>query len=128
VRLAILPGAGGTFRLPPLVGPARARDLVLTGRRVDGRTAANWGLVDYLVDDERGVGARAAVLREALRVAGDVCRGAPLGVKAALRALRGAAEEEENRAYEGLLGTRDRREALEAFGARPARAPVFEGW
>ncbi|RMZ76552.1 hypothetical protein DV737_g4757, partial [Chaetothyriales sp. CBS 132003] len=49
-RLAIIPGAGGTYRLPALIGPGRARDLILTGRRVSGPEAYFLGLCDRLVE------------------------------------------------------------------------------
>ena len=49
-RLGILPGAGGTFRLPALIGLGRARDLILTGRRVTGAEAYFLGIADRLVE------------------------------------------------------------------------------
>jgi enoyl-CoA hydratase len=50
VKLGLIPGAGGTQRLPRLVGPGRALELMLSGRDVDGRDSAAIGLVDVLVD------------------------------------------------------------------------------
>jgi enoyl-CoA hydratase len=52
VKLGLIPGAGGTQRLPRLVGRGRALDLMLTGREVDGREGAAIGLVDVLVEDD----------------------------------------------------------------------------
>ena len=49
-RLGIIPGAGGTFRLPALIGLGRARDLILTGRRVTGAEAYFLGIADRLVE------------------------------------------------------------------------------
>jgi enoyl-CoA hydratase len=59
VKLGLIPGAGGTQRLPRLVGPGRALQLMLTGKEVDGREAASIGLVDELVESnvtERALG------------------------------------------------------------------------
>lgn len=48
--LAIVPGAGGTQRLPRLIGVARAKELIFTGRRIDAVTALNYGLVQHVVE------------------------------------------------------------------------------
>jgi enoyl-CoA hydratase len=52
VKLGLIPGAGGTQRLPRLVGPGRALEIMLSAREVDGREAAAIGLVDVLVDED----------------------------------------------------------------------------
>jgi enoyl-CoA hydratase len=52
VKLGLIPGAGGTQRLPRLVGRGRALEIMLSGRDVDGREAAAIGLVDVLVEDD----------------------------------------------------------------------------
>src|SRR5277367_419455 len=49
-RLGIIPGAGGTYRLPAIIGLGRARDLILTGRRVSGAEAYFLGIADRLVE------------------------------------------------------------------------------
>ena len=145
-RLGIIPGAGGTYRLPALVGLPRARDLVLTGRRVSAAEAYFMGLADRLVEilpeDERdAVGddakeggdpegrilsrARRAALSEAVRLAGEICEGGPIAVRAALQAVSWAREEVENAMYERVVATEDRNEALAAF--KDKRKPVFKG-
>lgn len=131
-RLGIVPGAGGTYRLPALIGLNRARDLILTGRRVTGAEAYFLGLCDRLVEvqpDEAQVEGRARemVLEEAVRLARELCEGAPLATRAALRAVNGWGEGEqvENAAYEEVVATEDRNEALRAF--REKRKPVFRG-
>lgn len=137
-RLGIIPGAGGTYRLPALIGIGRARDLILTGRRVSGAEAYFLGIADRLVevvpeegeDGEDGKGklmtrAREEVLRESVRLAGDICEGGPVAVRSALKAVSYAREEVENQMYERVVGTEDRNEALAAF--REKRRPSFTG-
>lgn len=131
-RLAILPGAGGTYRLPALIGLSRARDMILTGRRVAAPEAYFLGLCDRLVevtqeDLEREGGARKKVLGEAVKLARNICEGGPVAIKAALAAVEGHAsgERAENAAYDIVVKTKDRDEALVAF--REKRKPVFKG-
>lgn len=133
-RLAIIPGAGGTHRLPALIGVNRARDLILTGRRVSGPEAYFIGLCDRLVEvtpeeeekTKEGV-PRNKVLQESIKLALDICEGGPVAIKQALRAVgefrRG--QEAENEAYAEVLETEDRFEALRAFAEK--RKPVFKG-
>lgn len=131
-RLAIIPGAGGTYRLPALIGPTRARDLILTGRRVSGPESYFMGLCDRLVEvlpeeaQQEGV-AREKVLRESIKLALDICEGGPIALKQALLAVQGSAlgEVAENQAYEGVIETEDRYEALRAFAEK--RKPAFRG-
>lgn len=131
-RLAIIPGAGGTYRLPALVGEARARDLILTGRRVTGEEAYFIGLADRIVqiteDELNGAGvARGKILEEAVNMATTICEGGPVAIRAAMQAVNGWREGEasENKAYSTVLPTSDRLEALKAFGEK--RKPSFKG-
>ncbi|OAL45996.1 ClpP/crotonase [Pyrenochaeta sp. DS3sAY3a] len=131
-RLAIIPGAGGTYRLPALIGLSRARDMILTGRRVAAPEAYFLGLCDRLVEitaDEamQEGGPRKKVLEEAIKLARDICEGGPIAIKAALAAVEGCAlgEKAENAAYDIVVKTKDRDEALVAF--REKRKPVFKG-
>lgn len=131
-RLAIIPGGGGTYRLPALVGPSRARDLILTGRRISGEEAYFIGLCDRLVqiseDEVDGPGvARGKVLEQAVEMARDICQGGPIAVRAAMEAVDGwyQGEAAENAAYAKVLPTADRMEALRAFGEK--RKPQFKG-
>lgn len=131
-RLAILPGAGGTYRLPALIGLSRARDMILTGRRVSAPEAYFLGLCDRLVEiqpeEAKEEGAtRKRVLDEAVTLARTICEGGPIAIKAALAAIEGCAlgEKAENAAYEIVVNTKDKHEALAAF--REKRKPVFRG-
>jgi methylglutaconyl-CoA hydratase len=143
-RLGIIPGAGGTYRLPALIGLGRARDLILTGRRVSAPEAYFLGIADRLVEavpeDERDAveegqqpqqggsivtRARQLVLAESVRLAGEICEGGPIAVRSALQAVSWAREEMENSMYDRVVGTEDRNEALAAF--REKRKPVFKG-
>jgi enoyl-CoA hydratase/carnithine racemase len=125
VALGIIPGGGGTQRLARLVGVARAKDLVLTGRRVGAAEALAMGLVSRVAPAGR-------LREEALAVAEQVARNAPISIRQAKRAVDGGfhlpLEEAlafENRMYQDCLGTRDRTEALRAFAEK--RRPIFTG-
>jgi methylglutaconyl-CoA hydratase len=135
-RLAILPGAGGTYRLPSIIGLTRARDIILTGRRVKAAEAYFLGLCDRLVQvdepvdpkDTKALGtARERVLSESIELARQICEGGPVAIRQALKAVNEwqVGEGVENAAYEGVVRTKDRDEALAAF--REKRKPVFEG-
>lgn len=80
ILLGIIPGGGGTQRLSRLVGPARAKDLVLSGRQVDATEALAMGLVDRVVADD-------AVLDEALAWAAELAAGALVAQGLAKRAI-----------------------------------------
>ncbi|KAF1808461.1 methylglutaconyl-CoA hydratase [Eremomyces bilateralis CBS 781.70] len=132
-RLAIVPGAGGTYRLPNLVGMSRARELILTGRRISAPEAYFLGLCNRLVEvlPEEGESmedlsrrARETVLQEAVGMANEICEGAPTAVRSALKAI-GRGEDAENAAYNEILTTEDRIEALKAFAEK--RKPVYRG-
>ncbi|KAJ5228285.1 hypothetical protein N7489_008993 [Penicillium chrysogenum] len=131
-RLAIIPGAGGTYRLPSVIGVNRARDMILTGRRVTGPEAYFIGLCDRLVEvlpeeeAQEGV-ARERVLRESIKLALDICEGGPIAIKMAMQAVGAHAlgERAENTAYESVIETDDRYEALRAFVEK--RKPAFRG-
>ncbi|CCU76359.1 mitochondrial methylglutaconyl-CoA hydratase [Blumeria hordei DH14] len=137
-RLAIIPGAGGTYRLPALIGLARARDLILTGRRVSAAEAYFLGLADRLVEVEARdslpatarsadllARARPLVLHEAQKLAIEICEGGPVAVRSALKAVTWAQEEVEQEMYKRVLDTQDRNEALQAFVEK--RRPIYSG-
>jgi enoyl-CoA hydratase/carnithine racemase len=80
ILLGIIPGAGGTQRLPRLIGPARAKDLIYTGRHVDAEEALRIGLVDRVVPD-------AEVYDAAARLAAEFCAGPAQALRAAKQAI-----------------------------------------
>src|SRR6266567_3897243 len=80
ILLGVIPGAGGTQRLPRLVGPARAKDIVFTGRFVDAAEALAIGLVDLVVPD-------AEVYQAATSLVARYARGPALALRAAKRAI-----------------------------------------
>jgi enoyl-CoA hydratase/carnithine racemase len=124
VRLGIIPGSGGTQRLPRVVGLPKARELVYTGRHVDASEALEIGLVDRVVE---GNDVRALALEHATAFA----NGPTLAYAAAKRALaasdglldQGLAVERE--AFAPLFATRDQKEGMRAFLDK--REPEFEG-
>lgn len=125
VGLGIIPGAGGTQRLPRLVGVGRAKDLILTARRVGAAEALSLGLVSRVAPAGR-------VVEEAVALAAQVARNAPVSLRQAKRAVDDGwhlpLEEAlalENALYQDCLRSRDRVEALRAFAEK--RPPVFEG-
>lgn len=131
-RLAILPGAGGTFRLPGVIGITRARDLILTGRRVSAPEAYFLGLCDRLVEvtpeEEKQDGtARVRVLEAALQLGREICEGGPIAIPQALKAVNEWQRREASmrEGYEVILKTEDRMEALRAFAEK--RKPTFRG-
>jgi enoyl-CoA hydratase/carnithine racemase len=123
--LGIIPGAGGTQRLPRLIGPAKAKELIFTAKKLDADGAVSFGLANHAVD----VGHAHA---KAMAIAREISACAPIAIEAAKAAidggLNGGISEGlllEARAYEVTLTTEDRREALAAFAEK--RAPHFVG-
>jgi enoyl-CoA hydratase len=125
VLRGLLPGGGGTQRLPRLIGPARAKELMLTGRLIDASTAERWGLVNETVPHGRA-------LERARGLADELLMGAPLAQReikwlvergSHLPLDEALAVERDRAAY--LRTTDDVREGIQAFIDR--RAPKFEG-
>ncbi|MBV71588.1 MAG: enoyl-CoA hydratase [Myxococcales bacterium] len=123
VRLGILPGAGGTQRLPRLIGVARAKELILTGTRIGADDALRLGVVNRVADDH---------VAAATELAAEVCKGAPISLTQAKRAIEGgwdlhmeAGLRWERACYDVTIPTEDRLEGLRAFAEK--RPPVYRG-
>jgi enoyl-CoA hydratase len=125
VRLGILPGAGGTQRLPRLVGIAKAKELIFTGEIIDAREAERIGLANRVVPHE-------ALLESALEMANKIVKRGPVAVRLAKKAVQAGVDYGPNAgslcerlAQTVLFGTQDRIEGMMAFLEK--RPPEFEG-
>jgi enoyl-CoA hydratase/carnithine racemase len=121
VRIGVIPGAGATQRLVPLVGAGRARDLVYTGRRVDADEALRIGLAERVLPPGEVLPAAVGDARELAEGPRDALAAA----KRAIRAASGPGREGvalERELFLGLFGTPDQREGMRAFlEKRPPR-------
>lgn len=123
VTIGTVPGWGGTQRLPALIGPARAKQMILTGSRVDAHTAERWGLVNDVVPRE-------ALMDAAYALAQEIAQNAPLSVQMAKQLIDGATGSGASVTLEALAGglaasTDDGREGIAAF--RERRPAQFSG-
>lgn len=124
-RLAIIPGAGGTQRLPRLIGRGKAKELIFTGRRVDAREALDINLVNRICEAD-------LLMDEALKMAEMICETGPIAIEQAKYAINAGLETDlrtglaiESNAYWITIPTEDRLEGLAAF--REKRKPEFKG-
>ena len=124
-RLAIIPGAGGTQRLPRLIGRGKAKELIFTGRRVDAHEALQIGLVNQTCPAD-------SLMDESLKMAAMICETGPIAIEQAKYAINYGLETDlhtglgiESNAYWVNLPTEDRLEGLAAF--KEKRKPVFKG-
>ena len=124
IKLGIIPGAGGTQRLPRAVGKAKAMDLALTGRMMDATEAERAGLVSRIVPVDK-------LMEEALGAALMICDYGRLAVLAAKESVNRAFESGladgvmfERRLFHALFATQDQKEGMDAFLAK--RKAKFE--
>lgn len=125
VSLAIIPGAGGTQRLPRIIGTARAKKWIFTARMFGSDEAHADGVVDAIAP-------AGGALEAAMALAAEIAANGPLALRAAKRAVEEGLDLQisegltaELRAYESIIPTEDRREALRAFMEK--RKPAFKG-
>jgi enoyl-CoA hydratase/carnithine racemase len=122
-RLGIIPDVGGTTRLTRLVGPARAKELIFTGRHFDANDAERWGIVNYVTPRDKLAG-------KADELAAEIALAAPLAVGMSKRVIDGLADIDRGLVLEGwaqsqLFTSEDFLEGATAFMAR--RPPQFKG-
>ena len=123
--LAIIPGAGGTQRLPRLIGIGRAKELIYTARRISVAEAQEYGLVEHVVPAEE-------LEEKTLEIAKQIAANGPIAVRLAKEAITNGMQVDlqtglqmEKQAYEGVIHTKDRLEGLQAF--REKRKPIYKG-
>jgi enoyl-CoA hydratase/carnithine racemase len=127
ILLGIIPGAGGTQRLPRLVGPARAKDIVFTGRFVRAAEALNIGLVDRVVPDaEVYLAARDLVAQYASGPA-VALRAAKQAIDAGLEADLDTGLEIERLNFAALFATEDQRAGMRSFIENGPGKATFAG-
>ncbi|XP_066936139.1 methylglutaconyl-CoA hydratase, mitochondrial-like [Clytia hemisphaerica] len=128
-KLAIIPGAGGTVRLPRLIGVSKAKELIFTGRVLNSTQAADISLVEYSVDQNDN--GDAAFVR-AMELAGEMQSQGPVALRAAKKSISRGIEVDlhsaltyEELCYSQVVPTKDRIEGLTAF--KEKRKPVYKG-
>jgi len=119
VKLGIIPGWGGTQRLPALIGTSRAKQMIFTGARIDATVAEDWGLVNEVVD-------AGALMERARALAEAIAANGPVAVQLTKQLIDGG----EMASLEALAGslasyTEDAQEGVAAF--RERRTPRFGG-
>ena len=124
IKLGVIPGAGGTQRLPRAVGKAKAMDMALTGRMMDAQEAERAGLVSRVVPFEK-------MMEEALGAALVIADFSQIAVMAAKESVNRAFESGlsdgvmfERRLFHALFATSDQKEGMDAFVNK--RAPQFK--
>lgn len=122
---AIIPGAGGTQRLPRLIGEMKAKELIFTARKISAEEALDLGIVLQVVE-------RHELLSECEQLAQKMLKNGPIAIQQAKYAITRGMNTDletglaiESQAYERTIPTEDRSEALKAF--REKRLPKFTG-
>lgn len=128
-KLAIIPGAGGTQRLPRILSPSLAKELIFTARVFTGIEAKQMGIVNHVVTQNKNGD---AAYCKALSLAEEILPNGPIGVRMAKLAVDKGVQVDLNTGYSieevcyaQLLPTKDRIEGLQAFAEK--RKPVYKG-
>lgn len=123
--LAIIPGAGGTQRLPRIIGVCKAKELVFTARKLNPDEAEKIGLVNYAVEPDQSYS-------KALEIATEIIANGPLAVRMAKVAVQEGMQMDRNtgmvleqQCYAQIIPTKDRLEGLKAFVEK--RKPLYKG-
>ena len=124
-RLAIIPGGGGTQRLPRIVGIAKAKELIFTGKRINAKEALNINLVNKICESEN-------LMDKCMEMVDMIKLTGPIAVEQAKYAINYGIETDlntglaiESNAYQVTIPTKDRIEGLQAF--KEKRKPVYKG-
>jgi len=123
IKLGVIPGAGGTQRLTQLVGPARTRELVYTGRQVGAEEAHALGLVEQILPPDMVFDAGVRGARELAEGSRTAVAAAKAAIRAAVRTPGSEGIRAERELFLQLFGTADQREGMRAFLEK--RAPRF---
>ena len=125
LQLGLIPGFGGTQRLPRYVGVAKAAEMMFTSEPISGTEAVQWGLANRAFTDE-------ALLEETLKVAKKIAKKSPVALKAAIQSLQYAKHasfyegiEAEAQSFGTVFVSEDAKEGIQAFIEK--REPVFTG-
>uniref|UniRef100_A0A1I8MGD0 Enoyl-CoA hydratase/isomerase n=1 Tax=Musca domestica TaxID=7370 RepID=A0A1I8MGD0_MUSDO len=128
-KLAIIPGAGGTQRLPRILSPSLAKELIFTARVFNGEEAKEMGIVNHVVPQNE---TKDAAYRKALTLAEEILPNGPVGVRMAKLAIDKGMQVDlstgysiEEVCYAQVIPTKDRMEGLKAFAEK--RKPVYKG-
>jgi enoyl-CoA hydratase/carnithine racemase len=123
ITLGIIPGFGGSQRLPRIIGPSRATELILTGDLITPQEAFRIGLVNRVVSD-------GALLKTAKEIAKKIARHGLPAIRASMRAIRDGMDKPlseglrvEEKEFRSITGTQDMREGIRAFLEK--RQPKF---
>lgn len=122
-RLGMIPDVGGTTRLTRIIGPARAKELIFTGKQIPAEQGEPWGLINYVVSEGE-------LISKAEALAEEINQAAPLAVGMAKRVIDGLADVDRGLQLEGwaqsqLMATADLQEGIQSFMLR--RPPAFQG-